>query len=163
MSLSVLSSPLHHTYTPQRNRHYVPQMPSPLRTSRNANLMPPPSTPVSPLKATPDSKRWSSSFTTPTSATSINSTPDSGALSRASSNSASALPFQFQNRSRSQSPQASLAKSNAAAKARRSSLFLDKVRQKREDSRFETRGDGVCARKTSMGGEADEKGAFVRG
>lgn len=141
MSLSALSSPLHHTYTPQRTRHYVPQTPSPLRTSRNANLMPPPATPVSSLEVTPDSKTLSSPFTTPTSVARTNLTSESGATSITTPSSASALPFQFQSQSRSQSPQASLAKSNAAAKAHRTSLFLDKVRQKREDSRFETRGE----------------------
>src|SRR5436305_7574064 len=138
MSLCALSSPLGHTYTPQRTRRYLPQTPSPLRTSRNANLMPPPWTPDSPLKATPDSKTLlSSSFITPPSATTSISSPSSTTSNAA----AAALPFQFQKRSRSQSPQASLAKSNAAAKACRTTVFLDKVRQKRDDSRFETRGE----------------------
>jgi hypothetical protein len=141
MSLSALSSPSPYIYTTQRNRHYAPQTPSPLRTSRNANLMPPPSTPVSTLKATPDSQSSPFSVTSPTSNISISSRSASTSTPRSTSTSASALPFQFQNRSRSQSPQASLAKSNAAAKTRRSSVFLDKVRQKREDSRFETRGE----------------------
>lgn len=53
----------------------------------------------------------------------------------------SSTAFQLQARSRSQSPHASLAKSNALAKTRRTSLFLDKVRRNREDARFEIRGE----------------------
>jgi hypothetical protein len=79
-----------------------------------------------------------SSFTTPASATTTNISSPSSTTSNAA---AGALPFQFQKRSRSQSPQASLAKSNAAAKACRTTVFLDKVRQRRDDSRFETRGE----------------------
>jgi hypothetical protein len=97
--------------------------------------MPPPTTPESTVKATPDSKWSPFSFTTPTSTVGTGSTPQS------TSTTASALPFQFQRRARSQSPQATLAQSNAAAKTRRSSAFLDKVRQKREDARFEARGE----------------------
>jgi hypothetical protein len=141
MSLFALSSPQSHIYTPQRHHRYAPQTPSPLRTSRNANLMLPPTTPASTVKATPDSKSSRFSFATPTSTISTGSTSNSGSTPQSTSTSTSALPFQFQNRSRSQSPQATLAKSNAAAKTRRSSVFLDKVRQKREDSRFETRGE----------------------
>jgi hypothetical protein len=141
MSLFALSSPPPHIYTPQRHHRYAPKTPSPLRTSRNANLMPPPTTPASTSKTTPDLESSPLSFATPTSAISASSTSNSASTPQSTSTSASALPFQFQNRSRSQSPQATLAKSNAAAKTRRSSVFLDKVRQKREDLRFETRGE----------------------
>src|SRR5207248_11050629 len=138
MSLSAISSPSSVTYSPQRHYQYAPQTPSPLSTSRNANLMPPP-TPASTLKATPDSKSQPFSFTTPKTAISSSPTSDVGRTTGSSSTSVSSLPFQLQNRSRSQSPQASLTRYNAAAKTRRLGLFLDKVRQKREDSRFETR------------------------
>ena len=141
MSLSALYSPSTYAYTPPRYRGYAPQTPSPLRTSRNANFMPPTPTPDCESRATPEPKLLPFSFKTPTSTISSSSRSDFGSTPRSTSTSGSAGAFQFQGWPRSQSPQASLAKSNAAVKARRSTLFLDKVRQKREDLRFETRGE----------------------
>ena len=125
--MSLLSSPPFSNYALQGHQKYTPQTPSPLRTSRNANLMPPSTTSSSTSKLS--SSPFSVSSFSPSSLAQVSRQHDRDSPPH----------FHFQARSRSQSPQASLAKTNATAKDRRRSLFLGKVRQNRDDTRFETR------------------------
>ncbi|ERF75604.1 hypothetical protein EPUS_04584 [Endocarpon pusillum Z07020] len=167
----------------QSQHDFSPKTPSPLRTSRNANLMPPPLPPPPP--------QWSSSpplldtkssplahyapvqqafSLTPRPQPRRASTPSIFAISSTSTSTTSmstnanvtTSSATFASRSRASTPTATLSAHAAAAKDRRRTLFRDRIRKQRDDARApatavaeELDGDGRMEGMDGLGGEAD--------
>ncbi|KAF7506199.1 hypothetical protein GJ744_012179 [Endocarpon pusillum] len=145
----------------QSQYDFSPKTPSPLRTSRNANLMPPPLPPPPPQRSSSppplDTKSsplapyapGQQSFSVPQprrastpSIFTLTSIPTSTTLMPSNANTKISSST-FASRSRASTPTATLTAHTAAAKDRRRWLFRDRIRKQRDDARFEGRGDQV--------------------
>ena len=105
---------------------FIPQTPSPLQTSRNANLMPT-TTPQHGIKSSPIFD--STSFFDENSPSALDSRSD--------------LQTNFKARARSQSPQVHLARNIDTVRNHRKTAFLDKIKRNREHGKFDAREDQV--------------------
>jgi hypothetical protein len=116
---------------------YAPPTPSPLRTSRNVNVMP--------QRRQPDNNDEENMIPkTPAENLSpqlffLNSTP----VTSENQQSSRAAQFQYQSRARATAPSVQLQNHAASKRDSRKKLFLDRLRNKRDDERCERTGDQV--------------------
>jgi hypothetical protein len=118
--------------------------------------MPPTPTPTAPTKSSPLAD-ISNVWTTASILDQENAFTFSPSLSTSNSNKETT----FSRRARSQSPITELSARTSLARDRRKSLFLDQIRSKREDEKFEGRGDQVL-RMDWAREEAERKGMLDR-